>query len=691
MEERYDSFGRRLRPDSASPPRDRGSPRRDDRDRYRGGGGRDDRGGGGKRGRSPPSGGYHRGGSPPAKRGRGRDEWRDDRDGRGRGRYDDRGRDRDRRRMMTFREFVGGLRDGVTPAEAEQRFAAYQQEFKLRNRRDYFEENRDQAWMREKHDPRKLEAELGPVLDRRDEASRAAAARFASTWKELEFGPTGSEASEEAEMAALAAANGSGDGEEGEEKMADEADGAGAEDEEDEDDDEAGPKRRGKGASKPRASPVGPVTPVHAWAPERLAADVKLATSLVRALDDQKGIEENPIVGPSTESGKGDGAATAAAAGNGDDAADDDDDGPKAMESGEETPAWSVSVRALNPLLLYLWRVHGVDYYATREVPADKLADGMANAEPRRMVRCARPTPEETQASEEDAEKEAPATAEQEPKTDTAGAAKDAPAAKSPAVAHVGLDAAVAAAKAVMSAAKQETAEQWGKRVSNFWTDRIADGSPEELRLGRVRAKQALERWFSESISKVTDTKYQCPLCVKQFLSVTFVRKHILNKHPEDVERKKERALDAAFYDNFSREADEEEKRMDEVRRQQDAIAAAHRGGSGGASGGGGGGYRGGGRGGGPPPPMMSGPPLAMGQILVPAPGAGPMGPFVPINASGGGGGGHGASPPVPPANPFPGLSPPAPRNPRQYIDLDAEMALAAAKDDRTLLDYGDL
>lgn len=92
---------------------------------------------------------------------------------------------------------------------------------------------------------------------------------------------------------------------------------------------------------------------------------------------------------------------------------------------------------------------------------------------------------------------------------------------------------------------------------------------------------------------------------------------------------------------------------------------------------------------------MMQGP--APGMMMMPVPGAGPLGPFVqvPIGSDGGGGHGHGhgpggggrggGGPMTSPNQPLVVMAAPGSARGKSYTDLDAPNT------NRVVLDYGDI
>ncbi|CAA7022662.1 unnamed protein product [Microthlaspi erraticum] len=109
-------------------------------------------------------------------------------------------------------------------------------------------------------------------------------------------------------------------------------------------------KRPGRGESKEaELYSTAPKAPSFTSDPKRILIDVNQAQALVRKLDSEKKIEENVLSGSETEkSGRG-------------------STGPTVIIRGLTSVKGLEGVELLDMLLTYLWRVHGVDYYGKVE------------------------------------------------------------------------------------------------------------------------------------------------------------------------------------------------------------------------------------------------------------------------------------------------------------------------------------
>lgn len=684
----------------------------DDYHRYDGYGG-----GGYKRGRSPPRDGPH-GYDDRGRHGHGRSpqrrrfEYDDDRGGHHRGHRGGGGRDDRRHRggrgrddgehgePLSYREFtIRHLPDNVTPAEAERRYEEYKETHAEHFRKKDFAERKNDPKLREAHDPRALEAPMRA----RSEAAVEAAKEFHAA------------VAEKGVDAVVGATQNDGDVQEGEgaEGEAGEPGGIRTED--------------GDALDKRDARGRFPVPPL-AWTPTRLARDLRQCCRLVRALDVEKGlsVEENPLLAaeeeeedvravldakdptpelPDTnqrgEGGgrrgrKSGGRETAGAAG--DDGANAEDGATEAAEDDAKVDADAAPAdvdgdgtggvapeaiaAAVDARVTYLWRVHGVDYYAGAELtPAEYLAAPPAAREGLDagcLMRRAKPVggPEAleavNQAAPEEATDDRPAGEGDDDKEGAFGKKK--------------------------KRERRDPGAQWASRVDRWCRDRLTRGDPAEARLGRARVQRELDAWMQECVVKHDENRYGCTLSQKMFIAVEYVMKHIKTKQAAAVEAQREKIYDRIYMENYLAAAKAEDA---EARKAKGRAGGGGRGGEDGRSEGRRGAERGGardrdrrgGRGGrGPILGAVMQP--APGMMMVPVPGAGPLGPFVqvPMTGSevGGPGGADGGTPGgganvTSPNQPLVMMAAPSSGRGKSYTDLDAPSA------NRVVLDYGDI
>ncbi|KAK9846182.1 hypothetical protein WJX84_011157 [Apatococcus fuscideae] len=413
-----------------------------------------------------------------------------------------------------------------------------------------------------------------------------------------------------------------------------------------------------------------PVAPEAAWKAERVLTDLKLTGQLQKKLDAEKGIGG---FGPTAEEAK---PATADATG---------------AAPVTEDAAAAAPVKQLDINVLYLWRVHGVDYYAGLEV-AEPSEWGVHLVQPRTLRG---PRPEEGEEAD-------PAQEKQELK-------------------------------------------QMDKCISSVWKKRMTVPDPYEVRLQKEKVEKKIDDFVEAQVKQLDENKWGNTLSKKLFKGKEYVLKHIRVKHAHVLEEQVNQIHEEMYWNNYrqdmeGQESQRQEMAAEQLKAQQQAAmqaavppssaAGAANGeaaaegeveegfGADGEAGRAGGRRRGGGanamRGGNRARGsmmgmgrggmmggadgmmmggMMMGGPMP-GQMLVPAPGAGPFGPFIQVPI--GGGAGHmGGGPDM--MHPMMGggrgrgrgrgrggFGGPM-RGAGAYYDLDAP------ENQRSVLDYGDL
>jgi len=550
---------------------------------------------------------------------------------------------------MSYKDFIRQLDDHITPADAERCYQDYLASYWGSEQRREFEAKKDEQWMRAKYDPREISQLKDQHAARVAELSNA----FLTEVLEGKLDPEAEDFHQGAgpdapkpPVASAADAEMADAEKEGDDAKKDAApeDEAAKEVAGEEDPTDKEPKEEEKTPEEIKATAVkSQWAPAAAWQEDRVAEDIKLSQQLIKKLDEENGITQNPLV-PKPESPPPEEKDEA-----------EEKDGMEEENPAEEEPSHSVTlpsdpVAHLDLLLTYLWRVHGLDYYAGEEHTPELLAEGAQMPEHRKL-RLPQP----------------------------------------------------AADKEVVG----PSVEEFGESISGVWQPRLESRGPFEPLLRTAQVEEQLGEWIENQVTQIEENKWGCKLSTKLFVAKAFVLKHIQGKHSHLVDAERERILDEVYMKNFL-----------EAEEQQAAAAASsaampmEEGGPGGGSGVGGGRsefFRHGppgpmrrmgrgrhgpmgpmmGRGG----PMMGGrgpmgagggrmmrggggygagmmmPPMG-GGVLVPAPGAGPLGPFIMAQ-----------NPMVPMAGPMGIMG----RGGREYVDLDAP------KNNRAVLDYGDL
>jgi hypothetical protein len=355
------------------------------------------------------------------------------------------------------------------------------------------------------------------------------------------------------------------------------------------------------------------------------------------------------------------------------------DDAPNQEEEVEGDGTGGVDqdalAEAVDVRVVYLWRVHGVDYYARQELSvADYVASppaGRVDADAGCLMRAAKPSdPAEWEDVKGEEGKEGDANDEDDAGDKTDGEKPD------------GEKPADSSGKAPFSRRRRTAAETWAFHTDRWCVDRVTRGDPEEARLGRARADRDLNAWMDSCIVKHDENRYGCTLSAKLFVSPEYVLKHIKNKQGAAVDAQLDKIYDRIYMENYLAAAKKEDlaakrqKRQEREERLRDGA-----GGRGGRSFDGGRGGRGGR---GPRDrnqfqrPQISVMQAAPGMMLVPAEGAGPNGPYVQVPAPEGGGD--------------------APEGGQQQVVVVAEgkggkryQDIDAPKSNRVVLDYGDI
>eukprot|EP00250_Pteridium_aquilinum_P005592 c15664_g1_i1 orf=644-2995(-) len=221
--------------------------------------------------------------------------------------------------LMTYKQFITELEDDISPTEAERRYTEYRSEFISTQKKAFFEQNKQEDWLRDKYDPSRLEA----VIQRRNEACKVAAREFIL---ELESGSL--------DTSPNFAGQNSQAAHEGSDEEADDR-----------------RRRNGRGFAKENELDTAPKAPAISCEPRRIEKDVEQARALVRKLDGEKGIERNILV--TSDLDKADGERPMI--------------NPIVIVRGANHVKGYEGVELLDVVITYLWRIHYVDYYGSKE------------------------------------------------------------------------------------------------------------------------------------------------------------------------------------------------------------------------------------------------------------------------------------------------------------------------------------
>ena len=453
--------------------------------------------------------------------------------------------------VLSFREFcLRRMSDHATPSECERAYEQYKAANADSFRRRDFDATRDDEKIREAHDPRRI---LSRVLAR-DAAAVEAAAAFTAEVAAGTLAPLPPAAPPQPRDVDAPDAGEEGAAEDGA------AEGASAD------------ASVSVSADLRDARGRWPV-PVRAWNPTRMARDLRQCAKLVEVVDAERAVapaedrfgdaalvaatldapdpipQVVPRVPPSNE-GRSDGGERAdpdamdAEAAAVDSAADAHAGASANAASGDGTGgvAADVIAAALDRRVLYLWRAHGLDYYASQELTHDEyLAAPPASrgGEDGCLARPPAPSAEELEAAE------APADGDAEPD----------------------------------GSVTHSTYHKFANRVDRWVQLRCVRGDPAEKLLRRDRVESELEAWKESCVVRHDENRYGCTLSSKLFIGAEYVMKHINAKQTAAVDAQREKILDAVYLDNYlaaARNADvsaKKEKAKERMQRGADRRA----------------------------------------------------------------------------------------------------------------------
>ncbi|XP_057536293.1 serrate RNA effector molecule-like [Amaranthus tricolor] len=352
--------------------------------------------------------------------------------------------------LMTYKQFIQELEDDVLPGEAERRYQEYKSEYISTQKRTYFEAHKDEEWLRDKYHP----TNLLNVIERRNEFARKVAKDFLLDLHSgsLDMGPGAN------------ALSINKSGQTSEPNSEDEAD--------------VGGKRRRHGRVQAKDSDMSAATKAHPVSsdPRRIQIDVELAQALVTKLDSEKGIEDNILSKDDTDKMNRERSHSGSI-------------GPVIIIRGLTSVKGLEGVELLDTLVTYLWRVHGVDYYGTIEI-----------AEPKglRHVRAE-------------------------------GKSSDA----------------------------SSNAVEWEKKVDSYWQNRMQTQDPLEVMTAKEKIDAAAVEALDPFVRKIRDEKYGWKYgcgakgCTKLFHAAEYVHKHLKLKHVELVMELTSKVREDLYFQNY--------------------------------------------------------------------------------------------------------------------------------------------
>ncbi|XP_027910777.1 serrate RNA effector molecule-like [Vigna unguiculata] len=241
-------------------------------------------------------------------------------------------------------------------------------------------------------------------------------------------------------------------------------------------------RRHGRGPNKENDFSAAPKAHPISSEPRRIQADVQQAQVLVRKLDAEKGIEDN-ILCSSSDHNKND------------DKAHSGSVGPIVIIRGLTSVKGLEGVELLDTLITYLWRIHGVDYYGMIET---NEAKGFRHVRPEGTGH------EETGKSGSD----------------------------------------------------------WEKKLDLFWQGRLNGLDPLEIMTAKEKIDAAAMEVLDPYVRKIRDEKYGWKYgcgakgCTKLFHAAEFVHKHLKLKHPELVLEQTTKVREDLYFQNYMNDPD---------------------------------------------------------------------------------------------------------------------------------------
>ncbi|KAK9284063.1 hypothetical protein L1049_012323 [Liquidambar formosana] len=359
--------------------------------------------------------------------------------------------------LMSYKQFIQELEDDILPAEAERRYQEYRSEYISTQKRTYFDAHKAEEWLRDKYHPTNLLA----VIERRNEHARQMAKDFLLDLQSgtLDLGP------------GVNALLSNKTGQASDPNSDDEADASGKRRRHD-----RGPVRENDASAALKAHPVSSE-------PRRIQVDIEQAQALVRKLDSEKGIIGNIL--SSVDQKKVD-----------NDKSHGGSMGPIIIIRGLTSVKGLEGIELLDTLITYLWRIHGLDYYGMVET------------------------------------------------TEVKG------------LRHVRVE-----GKSYEESSKAEGAD-WEKKLDSFLQERLRGQDPLERMTAKDKIDAAAVEVLDPHVRKIRDEKYGWKYgcgakgCTKLFHASEFVHKHLKLKHPDLVMELTSKMREDLYFQNYMNDPD---------------------------------------------------------------------------------------------------------------------------------------
>ncbi|KAL2337335.1 hypothetical protein Fmac_011781 [Flemingia macrophylla] len=241
---------------------------------------------------------------------------------------------------------------------------------------------------------------------------------------------------------------------------------------------DAGTKRRrhGRGPNKDNDFSAAPKAHPISSEPRRIQSDIQQAQAVVRKLDMEKGIEDNILC--TSDHNKND------------DKGHSGSVGPIIIIRGLTSVKGLEGVELLDTLITYLWRIHGIDYYGMIET---NEAKGFRHVRPEGAGH------EET----------------------------------------------------------NKSGSEWEKKLDLFWQGRLNGQDPLEVMASKEKIDAAAADVLDPYVRKIRDEKYGWKYgcgakgCTKLFHAAEFVHKHLKLKHPELVMELTSKLREDLYFQNY--------------------------------------------------------------------------------------------------------------------------------------------
>ncbi|GMI94291.1 SERRATE [Hibiscus trionum] len=357
--------------------------------------------------------------------------------------------------LMSYKQFIQELEDDVLPAEAECRYQEYKSEYISTQKRAFFDAHKDEEWLRDKYHP----TNLVTVIERRNELARKVAKDFLldlqSGTLDLTLG--------------VNAFSSNKSGQTSEPNSEDETDIGGKR------------KRHGRGPTKETDLSLAPKAHPVSSDPRRIQIDIGQAQGLVRKLDSEKGIEENILSGSDNDKTSRDKSHGSLA-------------GLVIIVRGLTSVKGLEGVELLDTLITYLWRVHGVDYY------------GMVETSETRGLRHVRAEGKNSDIT--------------------------------------------------------SNGSEWEKKLDSHWQERLRSLDPLEVMTAKDKIDAAAVEALDPFVRKIRDEKYGWKYgcgakgCTKLFHAAEFVHKHLKLKHPELLIELTSKVREELYFQNYMNDPD---------------------------------------------------------------------------------------------------------------------------------------